>query len=108
MMVNRSLSRGRGLKGEKVGDVISRALQKAFPNKLIDCTVSDSLVLPEPWNGTYEDIGSLAMVLRSASIAMMRDEKYSGIAISILSDRYEFTITRQQNGESPKQFMPMN
>ena len=40
---------GEGLTGEKVGDVISRALQKAFPNKLIDCTVSDSLVLPEPW-----------------------------------------------------------
>lgn len=79
--------KGDGRTGEKVGDVISRALQKAFPNKLIDCTVSDSLVLPEPWNGTYEDIGSLAMVLRSASIAMMRDEKYSGIAISILSDR---------------------
>ncbi|EBW9943205.1 hypothetical protein DQS39_23910 [Salmonella enterica subsp. enterica serovar Give] len=78
---------GEGRTGEKVGDVISRALQKAFPNKLIDCTVSDSLVLPEPWNGTYEDIGSLAMVLRSASIAMMRDTKYSGIAVSILSDR---------------------
>ncbi|HHT0302140.1 hypothetical protein [Raoultella planticola] len=78
---------GEGRTGEKVGDVISRALQKAFPNKLIDCTVSGSLVLPESWNGTYEDIGSLAMVLRSASIAMMRDKKYSGIAISILSDR---------------------
>ncbi len=35
---------GDGRTGEKVGEVISRALQKAFPNKLIDCTVSDSLV----------------------------------------------------------------
>ncbi|EJI7050695.1 hypothetical protein ACOVMX_005039 [Escherichia coli] len=76
-----------GRTGEKLGDVISRALKKAFPNKLIDCTVSDSLVLPEPWKGTYENIGSLAMVLRSASIAMIRSEKYCGVGISILSDR---------------------
>ncbi|WP_236268720.1 hypothetical protein [Escherichia coli] len=93
---------GDGLKGEKVGDVISRALQKAFPNKLIDCTVSDSLVLPEPWTGKYTEIGSLAMVLRSASIAMMRDEKYSGIAISILSDRIRIYDNASAKWGEPK------
>ncbi|WP_063102159.1 hypothetical protein [Escherichia coli] len=93
---------GDGRTGEKVGEVISRALQKAFPNKLIDCTVSDSLVLPESWNGTYEDIGSLAMVLRSASIAMMRDEKYSGIAISILSDKIRIYDNASAKWGEPK------
>lgn len=99
---------GEGLKGEKVSDVISRALQKAFPNKLIDCTVSDSLVLPEPWKGTYDNIGSLAMVVRSASIAMMRNERYSGVAISILSDRIRIYDNVSANWGEPKQFMPMN
>lgn len=93
---------GQGLKGEKVGDVISRALQKAFPNKLIDCTVSDSLVLPEPWKGTYDNIGSLAMVVRSASIAMMRNERYSGIAISILSDRIRIYDNASAKWGEPK------
>lgn len=78
---------GQGEAGERVGDVLVRALQKAYPNKLIDCTVSDNLVLPEPWTGKYTEIGSLAMVVKNASIAMMRNERYSGIAISILSDR---------------------
>ncbi|MFJ7171640.1 hypothetical protein [Citrobacter freundii] len=97
---------GEGRTGEKVGDVISRALQKAFPNKLIDCTVSDILVLPEPWKGTYEDIGSLAMVLRSASIAMMRNEKYCGIAISILSDRIRIYDNASVNWGKPKKIEP--
>ena len=93
---------GEGLKGEKVGDVISRALQKAFPNKLIDCTVSDSLVLPEPWTGKYTEIGSLAMVVKNASIAMMRNERYSGIAISILSDRIRIYDNASAKWGEPK------
>ncbi|HDI5855884.1 TPA: hypothetical protein PN950_003661 [Escherichia coli] len=93
---------GDGLKGEKVGDVISRALQKAFPNKLIDCTVSDSLVLPEPWTGKYTEIGSLAMVVKNASIAMMRNERYSGIAISILSDRIRIYDNASAKWGEPK------
>lgn len=91
-----------GRTGEKLGDVISRALKKAFPNKLIDCTVSDSLVLPEPWKGTYEDIGSLAMVLRSASIAMIRSEKYCGVGISILSDRVRVYDNASADWGKPK------
>ncbi|ECI2789569.1 hypothetical protein AH775_06905 [Salmonella enterica subsp. enterica serovar Give] len=91
-----------GRTGEKLGDVISRALKKAFPNKLIDCTVSDSLVLPEPWKGTYEDIGSLATVLRSASIAMIRSEKYCGVGISILSDRIRVYDNASANWGKPK------
>lgn len=59
---------GQGEAGERVGDVLVRALQKAYPNKLIDCTVSDNLVLPEPWTGKYTEIGSLAMVVKNASI----------------------------------------
>nr|WP_240726857.1 hypothetical protein [Escherichia sp. E4742] len=55
---------GQGEAGERVGDVLVRALQKAYPNKLIDCTVSDNLVLPEPWTGKYTEIGSLAMVVK--------------------------------------------
>ncbi|EFH8989887.1 hypothetical protein P8I14_004423 [Escherichia coli] len=78
---------GKGEAGEKVGDVIARALKEAFPKKKIECLVNDSLVLPERWAASYKNIGSLAMVVKNASIAMMRDAKYSGIAISILSDR---------------------
>nr|WP_246769554.1 hypothetical protein [Escherichia sp. E2593] len=55
---------GQGEAGERVGDVLVRALQKTYPNKLIDCTVSDNLVLPEPWTGKYTEIGSLAMVVK--------------------------------------------
>lgn len=91
-----------GKTGEKVGDVISRALQNAFPKKMIDCTVSDSLVLPEPWTGNYMDIGSLAMVLRSASIAMIRSETYCGVGISILSDRIRVYDNASVNWGKPK------
>ncbi len=41
---------------------------------------------------------SLAMVLRSASIAMMRDEKYAELPSVFFPTEYEFTITRQQVG----------
>ncbi|EPD2279272.1 hypothetical protein ACR68C_004896, partial [Escherichia coli] len=78
------------------------ALQKAYPNKLIDCTVSDNLVLPEPWTGKYTEIGSLAMVVKNASIAMMRNERYSGIAISILSDRIRIYDNASAKWGEPK------
>ncbi|HAP0139714.1 TPA: hypothetical protein IRQ32_003790 [Escherichia coli] len=93
---------GQGEAGEKVGDVLARALQKAYPNKLIDCTVSDNLVLPESWTGKYTEIGSLAMVVKNASIAMMRNERYSGIAISILSDRIRIYDNASAKWGEPK------
>lgn len=93
---------GLGEAGERVGDVLVRALQKAYPNKLIDCTVSDNLVLPEPWTGKYTEIGSLAMVVKNASIAMMRNERYSGIAISILSDRIRIYDNASAKWGEPK------
>ncbi|EFN6231550.1 TPA: hypothetical protein JLT96_000422 [Escherichia coli] len=93
---------GQGEAGERVGDVLVRALQKAYPNKLIDCTVSDNLVLPEPWTGKYTEIGSLAMVVKNASIAMMRNERYSGIAISILSDRIRIYDNASAKWGEPK------
>lgn len=93
---------GKGEAGEKVGDVIARALKEAFPKKLIECQVSDSLVLPERWAASYQDVGSLAMVVRNASIAMMRDEKYSGIAISILSDRIRIYDNASAKWGEPK------
>ncbi|ELS8133766.1 hypothetical protein QPC85_001239 [Escherichia coli] len=93
---------GQGEAGERVGDVLFRALQKAYPNKLIDCTVSDNLVLPEPWMGKYTEIGSLAMVVKNASIAMMRNERYSGITISILSDRIRIYDNASAKWGEPK------
>ncbi|ECC3814922.1 hypothetical protein O4O00_16580 [Citrobacter sedlakii] len=94
---------GEGKPGEKVGDVVARALKKSFPNKVIECTVSDSLVLPEEWKGTYEDIGSLAMVVKIASISMMRNKKYCGIAISILSDRIRIYDNASVDWGKPKE-----
>ncbi|HDL7800447.1 TPA: hypothetical protein PXP53_003446 [Yersinia enterocolitica] len=94
--------KGDGKKGEKLGDVLVRALKEAYPKKTIECLVSDNLVLPEPWNGSYTDIGSLAMVVRNASIAMMRQANYSGVGIIILSDRIRIYDNASVNWGQPK------
>ncbi|EEP89162.1 hypothetical protein [Yersinia kristensenii] len=94
--------KGEGRMGEKLGDVLVRALREAYPRKIIECSVSDNLVLPEPWTGTYTDIGSLAILVRNASIVMMRKANYSGVDITMLSDRIRIYDSASTNWDKPK------
>ncbi|ANP08774.1 hypothetical protein ACVD2J_10460 [Escherichia coli] len=78
---------GTGFQGEKLGDVLSRVLKQAYPDKIIESSVSDNLVLPEDIPLVYLDIGSLAMAVRSLSKAIIRQKGYSGVGIIMLPDR---------------------
>ncbi|EAS2833358.1 hypothetical protein EHB58_09445 [Salmonella enterica subsp. enterica serovar Hull] len=76
-----------GRKGELLGNVIARSLREIYPKKKIVCTVSEKLVLPEDCPWTYQpDVASLAMAVRSLSIALMRDNTYAGVGIVMHSD----------------------
>ncbi|MGP0902106.1 hypothetical protein [Serratia sp. CY76391] len=70
-----------GKKGEKVSDVLKRALTASFPNTVINIEISDLLVLPEDWPAVYHRMGQLASVIRGQSFSMIRSDSYSGVQI---------------------------
>ncbi|CAD6037295.1 hypothetical protein [Escherichia coli] len=89
-------------KGEKLGDVLCRALQKAYPKKRIECTVSDALILPESGPLHYTEITSLATMVKSASIALMKRDNYSGVRISMQADTIRIFDNSDCNREDKK------
>ncbi|ELY4543933.1 hypothetical protein SMZ81_002143 [Cronobacter sakazakii] len=78
---------GTGFKGEKLGDALTRVLKQAYPDKIIESSVSDSLILPEDAPLVYPEIGSLAQAVRSLSQAIIRRKDYAGVGMVILPDR---------------------
>jgi hypothetical protein len=70
-----------GRKGEKLGDVVTRALKNAYPDTKLDIRVSDKLVLPENWPGHYNRPSQLATVIKSASMGLIREEAYTGVSL---------------------------
>lgn len=89
-----------GKKGEKVSDVLRRALTASFPNSTINIEISDLLVLPEDWPAVYHRMGQLASVIRGQSFSMIRSDSYSGVQIVMQNGmiRVFDNITAGENG----------
>lgn len=70
-----------GKRGEKLGDVVKRALTAAYPTFIIEVSISDKLVLAEDGVAVYNRPGQLASLLRSQSFGMINDDTYSGVQV---------------------------
>ncbi|MCA1920976.1 hypothetical protein [Buttiauxella noackiae] len=68
-----------GKKGEKLSDVLRRALHAAFPNFTLEIDISDKLILAEDGVGVYPRLGQLAATMRSQSFAMINSDSYAGV-----------------------------
>lgn len=68
-----------GKKGEKLGDVLRRALHVAFPDFTLEIDISDKLILAEDGVGVYSRLGQLAATIRSQSISMINSDSYAGV-----------------------------
>lgn len=70
-----------GKAGERLSDVLTRALRGAYPDTQLDISISDKLVLPESWQGIYNRPSQLAIAMKSASLGLINEEGYSGISL---------------------------
>lgn len=68
-----------GKKGEKLSDVLQRALSGAFPEFGLEITISDTLVLAEDGVGIYNRLGQLATAIRSQSFSIINTNEYTGV-----------------------------
>ncbi|WP_213322318.1 hypothetical protein [Klebsiella aerogenes] len=68
-----------GKKGEKLSDVLQRALKMAYPYFDIEIAISDRLVLAEDGVGVYNRLGQLATTMRSQSFYMINRDDYTGV-----------------------------
>ncbi|ELU6036682.1 hypothetical protein SCG61_001007 [Salmonella enterica] len=68
-----------GKKGEKLSDVLQRALSGAFPEFSLEITISDTLVLAEDGVGVYNRLGQLATAIRSQSFSIINTNDYTGV-----------------------------
>ncbi|EHZ7709405.1 hypothetical protein K6Q07_004116 [Salmonella enterica] len=68
-----------GKKGEKLSDVLTRALTTAYPGFDLQITISDKLVLPEDSVGVYSRLTQLAETLRSHSFSIINRDDYTGV-----------------------------
>lgn len=96
----------QGKRGERLGDVMVRSLKESYPNKKIICTVSDKLVLPEDCPWTYQDVSSLAVAVRSLSMALIRDKSYLGVGIIMQSDTIRIYDNSALDWSSAKEIQP--
>lgn len=68
-----------GKKGERLADVLQRALTTAFPEFTIDISISNLLVLAEDGVGVYSRLGQLATAIRSQSYSIINTDDYTGV-----------------------------
>ncbi|WP_213239643.1 hypothetical protein [Citrobacter braakii] len=68
-----------GKKGEKLSDVLTRALTTAYPSFTLDITISDQLVLAEDGVGVYNRLTQLAATIRSQSFSIINRDDYTGV-----------------------------
>ena len=68
-----------GKKGERLSDVLSRALTAAFPGFDIKIAISDQLVLAEDGVGVYSRLTQLATTIRSQSFSFINRDDYTGV-----------------------------
>ncbi len=68
-----------GKKGEKLSDVLTRALTTAYPGFTLDIAISDLLVLAEDGVGVYSRLTQLAATIRSQSFSIINRDDYTGV-----------------------------
>lgn len=74
--------------GEKLSDVIRRALVDAYPEKQIQVSISDDLILSEAWKGVYWRVSQFAAMIRSQSVNMLGiNVNYAGISVVVQGER---------------------
>lgn len=74
-----------GKEGEKLSDVLQRALLSAFPKDKgyqVDIDINDVLVLSESSPAIYTTLSALATALRSMSKAMIKGDAYGGVQVT--------------------------
>jgi hypothetical protein len=76
-----------GKKGEKLGDVLRRALAEAFPDFTLEINISDKLILAEDGVGVYDRIGQLAATMRSQSFSIINSDSYTGVQM-VMQNRF--------------------
>lgn len=68
-----------GKKGEKLSDVLLRALTKTYSGHAIDISISDNLVLVEDFIGVCNRLSQLAVATRSTSKKLLNQSGYLGV-----------------------------
>lgn len=68
-----------GKAGEKLSDVLRRALAASFPGFTLETTISDELILAEDEKGVYPRLAQLAGTMRDLTLAMVNSESYLGV-----------------------------
>lgn len=88
-----------GKKGEKLSDVLQRAISSAYPGFTVEIFISDKLVLAEDGVGVYSRLGQLASMMRSQSFGMIKDAAYAGVQM-VMQNRTIRVFDNASLGES--------
>ena len=75
-----------GKMGEKLSDVLNRALKAAYPTFAIEISISDELVLAEAGVGVYTRLTQLATTIRSQSFSFINRDDYTGVQM-VMQDK---------------------
>lgn len=67
------------VKGEKLSDVLTRALTSAYPGFTLEIAISDLLVLAEDGVSVYNRLTQLAATIRSQSFSIINRDEYTGV-----------------------------
>lgn len=90
-----------GKEGDKLSDVLRRALEISFPGFELDIEISEKLVLAEDENGVYPRIAQLAAVIRSWSFSKINAESYTGVQMVMQNQKirvFDNTIAESKLG----------
>lgn len=96
--------------GQKLSEVIRRALAEAYPEKELQITISESLVLAEDWKGVYYRVSQFAAMLRLQSVySLNQNVMYAGISVVLQGERIIVFDNSNTGGVDPgkaKQVQP--
>ncbi|MFW0766688.1 hypothetical protein ACN0IV_12695 [Trabulsiella odontotermitis] len=94
-----------GKKGEKLSDVLQRALTAAFPDFTLEISISDRLVLAEDGVGVYTRLGQLAATMRSQSFYMINSDEYTGVQM-VMQNKTIRVFDNSAAGDDGIQILP--
>ncbi|TGC25823.1 hypothetical protein [Escherichia sp. E1130] len=94
-----------GKKGEKLSDVLNRALAVAYPGFKIDISINDQLVLAEPATGVYPRLTQLAAVIRSHSFSYVSRADYTGVQM-VMQNRVIRVFDNNTTDDGTVQILP--
>lgn len=94
-----------GRKGEKLSDVLTRALKAAYPGFTIEIEISDKLVLTESSAGVYTRLTQLATTIRSQSFSFINRDDYTGIQM-VMQDKIIRVFDNSKSAAGGIQILP--